>query len=81
MCTFMYIYDFPTIIILHNDEFNPEKTLNSSTNGTDPFFQRTTEQKPDKLVRELFCIVDASHFIFNNRTRTTLPGYRLHFVL
>lgn len=48
----MYRYDFPTIIILHNNEFNPEKTLNSSTNGTDPFFQRKTEQKPDKLVRE-----------------------------
>ena len=68
-------------MILNNNEFNPEKTLQSSTNGIYLFFQSMTKQKPGKVVRKLFCIVEASHFTFNNRTRTTLPGYHLHFVL
>ena len=68
-------------MILNNNEFIPEKTLQSSTNGIYLFFQPMTKQKPGKVVRKLFCIVEASHFIFNNRTRTTLPGYHLHFVL
>lgn len=73
---------YQTIAILQtNNTFNPLKELRLSANETYPLFQPTPEWKSDKLVRKLFCIVEASHFIFNNCTRTMLPGYHLHFVL